>query len=78
MMREANEFKAKYTHAVIMMVPGDEMRPFYKPCEYVDGKMRFGEEIARVANKDFIVHLKNGYRHFRRLIKNAQGRYDLT
>ena len=78
MIRDANEFKEKYTQAVIMMVSGDEMRPFYKPGDYVGGKMRFGEEIATVVNKDCIVHLKNGHRHFHRLIKDTQGRYNLT
>jgi len=79
MLRDANEFKEKYPNAVIMMVSGDEMRPFYKPGDYVGGKMRFGEEgISSAVNKNAIVYLKDGSHYFRRLVKNINGTFNLT
>ena len=78
MVRDANSFKESHPNAVIMIVSNDDMRPFYWPGDYVGGKMRSCEEIERSINKDCIVHLKNGERFFRRLIKNNLGGYNLT
>lgn len=78
MVRDANLFKESHSNAVIMIVSNDDMRPFYKPGDYVGGKMRFGNDLFNAINKDCIVHLKNGERFFRRLIKNSSGGYNLT
>ncbi|TAK73871.1 MAG: hypothetical protein EPO11_07750 [Gammaproteobacteria bacterium] len=78
MVREANAFKESYPNAVIMIVSNDDMRPFYRPGDYVGGKMRFGEAIKVFINKDCIIYLKNGERFFRRFIKNSVGGYNLT
>jgi transcriptional regulator with XRE-family HTH domain len=78
MVRDANLFKESHSHAVIMIVSNDDMRPFYKPGDYIGGKMRHGEDVANAINKDCIVHIKSGDRFFRRLIKNSLGAYNLT
>lgn len=78
MIRDANIFKENYPNAVIMVVSNDDMRPFYKPGDYVGGKMRFGSDIIDALNRDCIVILKNGERFFRRLIKNSHNNYNLT
>lgn len=77
MLREANTFKESQPGIVIMIVSNDDMRPFYKPGDYVGGKMRFGNDVQTGVNKDCIIHLKNGERFFRRLIKGNKG-YNLT
>lgn len=78
MLQEANSFKESYQNAVIMMVSNDEMRPFYKPGDYVGGKMRYGEAIETTINKDSIVHLQDNERYFRRVVKNSLGLYNLV
>lgn len=78
MMRDANIFKESHANAVIMIVSNDDMRPFYKPGDYVGGKMRFGDSIDNVINKDCIISLKNGERFFRRLVKNIFGKHNLS
>jgi hypothetical protein len=40
--------------------------------------MRFRESVDTAVNKDCIIHLKNGGRFFRRLIKNHTNGYNLT
>ena len=42
------------------------------------GKIKKGEDIALAVNKDCIVHLENGERFFRRLVKNSKGNFNLT
>lgn len=78
MIRDANTFKETHLNAVVMIVSNDDMRPFYKPGNYVGGKMRYGSAIDTAVNKDCIVYLKNGEHFFRRLIKNSSGGYNLT
>jgi hypothetical protein len=78
MMRDADLFKKSYSNAVVLIVSNDEMRPFYKPGDYVGGKLLAKKEIAKAVNKDCIVYLKDGSHYFRRLIKNIQGGYNLT
>ncbi len=78
MIRDANLFKESYANAVVMMVSGDEMRPFYKPGDYVGGKLRSGKDIKTVINKDCIVYLKDKSRFFRRVVKNSSGGINLT
>jgi hypothetical protein len=78
MFRDANVFKESHPNIVIMIVSNDDMRPFYKPGDYVGGKMRFGEAVDTVVNKDCVVYLKNGERFFRRLIKSHTSGYNLT
>ncbi len=78
MLRDANTFKESYPGIVVMVVSNDDMRPFYKPGDYIGGKMRFEDDINTAINKDCIVHLKNGERFFRRLIKNHTDGYNLT
>jgi len=78
MFRDANAFKESHPGIVIMVVSNDDMRPFYKPGDYIGGKMRFKEDINTAVNKDCIIHLKNGERFFRRLIKNHTDGYNLT
>jgi hypothetical protein len=78
MIRDANDFKEKYSNAVVMIVSNDEMRPFFKPGDYVGGKMRFGDEIQSCINKNCIIKLKNNDQYFRRLIKNSRNGYNLA
>ena len=78
MVRDANLFKESHPNAVVMIVSNDDMRPFYRPGDYIGGKMRSGIEIDYIIGKDCIVYLKNGERFFRRLIKNSKGSYNLT
>lgn len=78
MFRDANFFKESHSGIVIMVVSNDDMRPFYKPGDYIGGKMRLGEIIDTAINKDCIIYLKNGERFFRRLIKNHTNGYNLT
>lgn len=78
MIRDANTFKESYTNAVVMVVSNDDMRPFYRPGDYIGGKMRYGNDIETLVDKDCIISLKNGERFFRRLIKNNTGQYNIT
>ncbi len=78
MLRDANRFKESHADAVVMVVSNDDMLPFYHPGDYVAGKMRYGDAVETVINKDCIVYLKNGSRFFRRVIKNSIGGYNLT
>lgn len=78
MVRDANLFKEANPGAVVMLVSNDDMRPFYRPGDYVGGKMRDVNDIESLLNKDAIIYLKNGERFFRRLIKNSKGLYNLT
>lgn len=78
MIKDANLFKESHPNTVIMIVSNNDMRPYYKPGDYIGGKMRYGKEIIGAVNKDCIVYLKNGDKFFRRLIKNNKGNYNLT
>jgi len=78
MFKDANAFKESQPGIVIMVVTNNDMRPFYKPGDYVGGKMRFGKSIYSAVNKDCIVHLKNEEQFFRRLIKNHSHGYNLV
>lgn len=78
MIREANLFKENHPNAVIMIVSNDDMRPFYKPGDYVGGKMRYNNDLSAAVNHDCIIYLKNGERFFRRLIKGNANNYNLT
>ncbi|EKD71855.1 MAG: hypothetical protein ACD_46C00083G0005 [uncultured bacterium] len=78
MIQDANVFKKSYPNAVVLIVSGDEMRPFYKPGDYIGGKMRYAKDIKNAINKDCIIHLKDGSHFFRRLIKNNDGGFNLT
>lgn len=78
MIRDANIFKKSYKNAVIMIVSNDDMRPYYRPGDYVGGKTRYGDNINSAVNKDCIIYLKNGAKFFRRLIKNSYEKYNLT
>lgn len=78
MLQDANSFKESHPEIVIMVVSNDDMRPFYKPGDYIGGKIRFRENVDTAVNKDCIIHLKNGGRFFRRLIKNHNNGYNLT
>jgi Peptidase S24-like len=75
MLRDANIFKESYSNAVIMMVSSDEMKPFYKPGDYIGGKIR--KNIKTAVNKNCIVYLQDGTQFFRRLVKNSAGGYNL-
>lgn len=78
MIKDANIFKENNLNAVVMVVSNNEMVPFYKPGDYVGGKMRFEANVETALNKDCIIYLKNGEHFFRRLIKNIKGGYNLT
>lgn len=78
MIRDAEHFKNNNPNSVILIVSNDDMRPTYKPGDYVGGKIKKGEDIALAVNKDCIVHLENGERFFRRLVKNSKGNFNLT
>lgn len=78
MIRDADLFKENHPRAAIIIVSNDDMRPFYKPGDYVGGNMRYGDDLHGAINKDCIIYLKNGERFFRRLIKNGAGNYNLT
>lgn len=78
MLRDANVFKENHSNAIVMIVSNDDMRPFYKPGDYIGGKIRQGKCFDFAINKDCIIHLKNGEKFFRRLIQNSAGKYNLT
>lgn len=78
MLQDANAFKEKYSSAVIMLVSNDDMRPFFKPGDYVGGKMRFGKDILKCINKNCIIRLKNQDIYFRRLMKNSKDNFNLA
>lgn len=78
MIRDANLFKENHPNTVIMIVSNNDMRPFYKPGDYVGGKMRYGVDIKSAVNKDCIIYLNSGERFFRRVIKSSSGGYNLT
>ena len=78
MIRDANLFKKSYPNAVVMIVSNDDMRPFYKPGDYVGGKMCYEKELSKAVNKDCIIYLKNGEKFFRRLIRNYKSGYNLV
>lgn len=78
MIKDANLFKESHPNAVIMIVSNDDMRPFFKPGDYIGGKMRYGDDLSEAINKDCIVYLKNGEKFFRRFIKNSSDNYNLT
>jgi len=78
MLRDANLFKESHPNSIIMIVSNDDMRPFYRPGDYIGGKMRYGDDVISATNKDCIIYTKNGERFFRRLIKNSSGGYNLV
>lgn len=78
MITDANLFKESHLNSVIMIVSNDDMRPFYKPGDYIGGKMRKGDQLSGLINKDCIVYMKNGEKFFRRVIQNSNGNYNLT
>lgn len=78
MLQDLNMFKQNRVNVLTMMVSSDEMRPFYKPGDYIGGKMRDLALINDLANKDCIVILTSGAQIFRRLFINMAGQYNLT
>lgn len=78
MMRDANDYKNKYPNAVIMIVPNDEMSPYYEQGDYVGGRLRGVNALDFVINKDCIVCLKGGGQYFRRVFQDSLGRYNLV
>jgi hypothetical protein len=78
MMQDANDFKNKYPNAVIMIVPNDEMSPYYEPGDYVGGRLRKGNALSAIVNKDCIVCLKNGKQYFRRIMQDSFSHYNLV
>ena len=78
MLKEAKLFKESYPNAVVLLVSNDEMAPFYKPGDYVGGKIRRGDAIEKAVNKNCIVYLTNGEQFFRRLVKNNSQGYNLV
>lgn len=78
MIRDANMFKEGHSNAVIMIVSNDDMRPFYKPGDYIGGKIRYSDALVEAVGKDCIIYLKNGEKYFRRLIASMHGYYNLA
>lgn len=78
MMRDAQEFRERYSNAVVMIVSNDEMSPHYRAGDYVGGKLKRASELDGLINKDCIVYLKGGGQYFRRLFKDSLGRYNLA
>jgi hypothetical protein len=78
MMRDAQEFRDRYSNAVVMIVSNDEMSPHYRAGDYVGGRLRTTSELDSIVNKDCIIYLKGGGQYFRRLFKDSLGRYNLT
>ena len=78
MLRDADVFKKTYKNAFVLVVSNNEMRPYYKPGDYVGGRWFKGQSIEKAINKDCIISLKDGTHYFRRLIKSPTGTYNLT
>lgn len=78
MMRDAQEFRDRYSNAVVMIVSNDEMSPHYRAGDYVGGRLRTNRELDAVINKDCIIYLRGGGQYFRRLFKDSLGRYNLA
>ena len=78
MMRDAQEFRARYANAVVMIVSNDEMSPHYRAGDYVGGRLRAASELDLIVNKDCIIYLQGGGQYFRRLFKDSLGRYNLA
>jgi hypothetical protein len=77
MMRDAQEFRDRYSNGVVMIVSNDEMSPYYKAGDYVGGRVR-SNEFESLINKDCIIYLKGGGQYFRRLFKDSLGRFNLA
>ena len=78
MMRDAQEFRDRYSNAVVMIVSNDEMSPYYRAGDYVGGRLTTASELDFIVNKDCIIYLKGGGQYFRRLFKDSLGRYNLA
>jgi SOS-response transcriptional repressor LexA len=78
MLRDADIFKKTYKNAFVLVVSNNEMRPQYKPGDYVGGRILKGKMLEKAINRDCIVFLKDGSQYFRRLIKNPKGGFNLT
>lgn len=77
MMRDAQEFRDRYSNAVVMIVSNDEMSPHYRAGDYVGGRLKFNE-FDSLIKKDCILYLKGGGQYFRRLFKDSLGRFNLA
>lgn len=78
MIKDANSFKESHQNSVVMMVSNDDMRPYYKPGDYIGGRLRSGEDIVSAVNRDCIIYTESGDRYFRRLLLTSAGKYNLT
>jgi hypothetical protein len=78
MMRDAQEFRERYSNAVVMIVSNDEMSPHYRAGDYVGGRLKNSNELDCIINKDCIIYLKGGGQYFRRLFKDSLGRFNLA
>ena len=78
MINDVKMFKDANPNSVVMLVSNDDMRPIYKPGDYVGGKLRTKNLAETSIGKDCIVYLKSGGQFFRRVNRNKDGGYNLA
>lgn len=78
LIQEVKFFKDLYIDGTIMIVPNDDMLPFYKAGDYVAGRWLLVEKIDQAISKDCIIQLSSGEKYFRRLVKDGNSHYNIT
>lgn len=78
LLKEVNFFRELYQDSTVMIVPNNDMLPYYKSGDYVCGRRVLPNQLSRAINKDCIIQLINGDKYFRRLVRDNNGIYNIT
>ncbi len=78
LIKEVHFFKELYSDGTVMIVPNNDMLPYFRSGDYVCGRWVFSDQIAKAVNQDCIIQLTNGGKYFRRLVQDNNGNYNIT
>ncbi len=78
LLEEVKFFRDLYQDGTVMIVPNNDMLPYYKGGDYVCGRWIFSDQILKAVNQDCIIQLVNGGKYFRRLVKDNNGFYNIA
>lgn len=78
LLKEVKFFKDLYSDGTVMIVPNNDMLPFYKVGDYVCGRWLFLDKISQAVGQDCIIQLINGSKYFRRLVQDNNAFYNIT
>jgi hypothetical protein len=78
LLQEVKFFRELYEDGTVMVVPNNDMLPYYKAGDYVCGRQIFTSNLfVKAVSNDCIIQLTNGSKYFRRLIQDHNGFYNL-